>query len=92
MSRGNRDFGLAASPIRASIFVLVSHQSYEGHSAPVQAFLTAEAARAALALAKGASHGEGWRIYAVPVSPKPADFDLRPVQWETVLLGAEKNE
>lgn len=65
----------------AKVFILVRWATYDGHSAPYQAFHNEAEARAAQRLAN-AGFDSAWKLYAVPIWPEPAaerDFDMRPL-------------
>lgn len=67
------------------VYVLAIDHGYEGHTPPIQAFVTEADARAGLALAKAGPYGY-WKLYKVPVWPTaPAGqyWEIEPVRLDS---------
>lgn len=65
---------------KGPIYVICTYEGYEGHGAPRQAFTDLDDAKAAVKLANS-SYGATYRLYAVPIWPKPVE-EMKPIEIE----------
>lgn len=73
------------------IYVLAIDHGCEGHTPPIQAFVTEADARAGLALVQAGSYGL-WELYKVPVwprAPEGAYWDIKPVRLANGQIGKD---